>query len=159
MSIKSKLLSAAGIIFIVIQFIRPAHNLNGTKATNDISIVANVPDSVQAILRNACYDCHSNNTYYPWYSNIQPAGWLMANHILKGKKEINFSEFGSYSQRRQLTKMNEIAEAITEDIMPLASYRLMHEKAKLNASEKRLLITWVQQSAESLQLKNEINNK
>jgi hypothetical protein len=120
----------------------------------DISKIVSIPDSVQVVLKNACYDCHSNNTNYPWYSNIQPMGWLMATHIRQGKEELNFSEFGSYSSRKQLSKLNGIANSIKDDIMPLSSYKLMHKNARLSTIEKVLIINWVKQSKDSLSAKD-----
>jgi hypothetical protein len=101
-------------------------------------------------MKNTCYDCHSNKTYYPWYSNIQPIGWLMAYHIKQAKKELNFSEFGSYSQRRQLSKLEGITNSIKDDIMPLISYKIVHKSAQLGTDEKSLLINWANQSIDSL---------
>jgi len=118
--------------------------------TTDISKTVSISDSVKASLKITCYDCHSNNTNYPWYSNIQPGGWLMAKHIKKGKYELNFSEFGSYSTRRQVSKLNGIANSIKDDIMPLKSYKIMHKSAELSTDEKSLLINWAQQSKDSL---------
>jgi hypothetical protein len=148
-----KVLLATGIVFIAIQFIQPAHNKNNQVLETDISKTIPIPDSVQAILKNACYDCHSNNTNYPWYSNIQPTGWLMASHIKQAKEELNLSEFGSYSPRKQLSKMDGIANSIKDDIMPLSSYKLMHKNAQLNTNEKTILIIWAQQSKDSLSVK------
>jgi hypothetical protein len=149
-----KILLAIGIVIIGIQFFRPALNKSNQVFDTDISKIITTPDSVQALLKNACYDCHSNNTNYPWYVNIQPVGWLMANHIKKGKDELNFSEFGSYSSRRQLSKLNGIANSIRDDIMPLSSYKWMHKNAQLSTYEKALLINWVQQAHDSLSVKN-----
>ena len=154
MSLTKKILFAIGVLFIVIQFAQPAHNKSGQVSTTDISKTVSISDSVQAILRNACYDCHSNNTNYPWYSNIQPMGWLMANHIKHGKEELNFSEFGSYSPRRQLSKLNGIANSIKDDIMPLSSYKLMHKNARLSTKDKAILINWAEQSKGSLSANN-----
>ncbi len=106
-----------------------------------------VADSVKVILRNACYDCHSNNTDYPWYSNIQPIGWYLANHITKAKEDLNFSEFGGYSTRRQKSKLDAIGDEISNNGMPLPSYRLLHKNARLSENEKTLLINWTQLSA------------
>ena len=150
MALTKKIILAIGIIFIAIQLIRPSHNENGQAISDDISKAVMVPYSIQSILKNSCYDCHSNNTRYPWYSNIQPVYWFMSNDINKGKKELNFDEFGSYSARRQLSKLNEIENAITEEIMPLPSYLLMHKTARLSAIEKTMLVKWAQQSADSL---------
>jgi len=149
-----KILLAAGFALIAIQFIQPNQNKNNQVSAADILKTVSIPDNVQAILKTACYDCHSNNTVYPWYANIQPIGWLMANHIKEGKSELNFSEFGSYSSRRQISKLNGIANSIRDDIMPLSSYKLMHKNAKLSTNQKTLIIYWAQQLKDSLSAKN-----
>jgi hypothetical protein len=136
------ILLALGIIFVAIQFIRTERNKNEKPSPTDIAKVFTVPDSVKVILKNACYDCHSNNTSYPWYSHVQPFGWFLTKHITRGKDELNFSEFGSYSTRRQLSKLDEIEDVMNDDIMPLPSYRLLHKKARLSQKEKTVLINW-----------------
>ncbi|MFZ0281148.1 MAG: heme-binding domain-containing protein [Bacteroidales bacterium] len=146
MKLAVKILLALAIIFVVIQFFRPERNKSEQAVEADISIVISVPGNVQTILKNACYDCHSNNTKYPWYYHIQPAGWYLANHIKDAKEELNFNEFGSYTQRRQLSKMEEVGNVISGDLMPLPSYRLLHKKARLSPEEKKLLITWAEES-------------
>jgi hypothetical protein len=143
------ILLTIGILMIAIQFTRPARNQNKQVLLTDISKSVTIPDSVQSILTNACYDCHSNNTNYPWYVNIQPTGWLMAKHINQGKEELNFSEFGNYSPRRQISKLNGIANSIEDDIMPLPSYRFMHKNARLSENEKSLVIRWIQNTEDS----------
>ena len=145
---------ALGILFFAIQFFRPARNKSNQVLDTDISKMVTTSDSVLTILKNACYDCHSNNTNYPWYSNIQPMGWLMAYHIKNAKNELNFSESGTYSQRRQLSKLDGIANSIKNDIMPLKSYKLMHRPAQLSKDEKSLLINWAQQSIDNMPVKN-----
>ncbi|MBG0859426.1 MAG: heme-binding domain-containing protein [Bacteroidales bacterium] len=150
MSPAKKVLSVIGILIIGIQFIRPARNKDGQIAATDISGVVSISDSIKILLHNACYDCHSNNTRYPWYSNIQPAGWLLNRHITDGKDELNFSEFGGYAQRMQLSKLDGIAYNIRENIMPLASYRRMHKNARLSENEKEMLISWTERSIDEL---------
>lgn len=145
-----KILLISGSLFIALQFIRPVLNKSSQVLTTDISMVITVPDTVLSLLKNACFDCHSNNTDYPWYSNIQPMGWLMAYHIKQAKEDLNFSEFGSYSQRRQINKLDGIANSIKDDIMPLKSYKIMHKGAQLSSNERSLLINWAQQSIDSL---------
>ena len=149
-----KILLAILVVFIAIQFIQPARNKNGQILPTDISRMLSVPDSVQVILKNTCYDCHSNNTNYPWYVNIQPMGWLMAKHIRQGKSVLNFSEFGSYSPRKQLSKLSGIGNSIRDNIMPIASYKWMHKNARLSVDEKTLITDWVQRSKYSLASKN-----
>jgi hypothetical protein len=145
-----KILLLLLMAFIAIQFIRPDRNKQDGILITDISKMISISDSVHAVLTKACYDCHSNNTNYPWYTTIQPVGWLMAKHIKKGKVVLNFSEFGNYSVRKRLSKLTGIANSIKDDDMPLSSYKIMHTYARLDSGEKSLLINWVQQSKDSL---------
>jgi len=145
MSKTVKILLGLGLVLIAIQFIRPARNISSQILATDITKTVKVTDSVQAVLKKACYDCHSNNTNYPWYSNIQPVGWFLANHVSGGKRRLNFSEFGSYPQRRQSSKLNDIANEVQDGGMPLSSYTLIHKETRLTANEKSLVIKWAQQ--------------
>src|SRR5215212_6932095 len=98
------------IIFVIIQFIRPAKNISSAISANDITKHYAVPDTVQKILKVSCNDCHSNNTVYPWYSNIQPVGWWLQWHVNDGKKELNYSDFATYEPRRQWRRLKQTAE-------------------------------------------------
>ncbi len=154
MSRIKKLLLGILIVFVVIQFIQPARNKNGQVLATDISKMYSLPQNVQTTLKTACYDCHSNNTQYPWYDNIQPLGWMLARHIKQGKEELNFSEFGSYSLRRQISKLKSIENSIKDGTMPLSSYTLIHINAKLSQNDKALIIDWAQKTRGSLAIKN-----
>jgi hypothetical protein len=143
------------LLFIAIQFIQPESNKNDRLLATDISKVVSIPDSIRKILESACYDCHSNNTDYPWYVNIQPIGWLMARHIRKGKEDLNFSEFGSYTIRRQISKLKSIADQIKDGEMPLASYKWMHKSACLGQDKKAMITNWARQFEDSLSAKNQ----
>ena len=145
---------AMAIVFIAIQFIQPARNKSGQLLSTDISKMVNIPKNVEAVLKNACYDCHSNNTNYPWYVNIQPMGWMMARHIKNGKEKLNFSEFGSYSTRRKISKLKGIADQIKDNDMPLSSYKMMHKNARLSHSEKTLVMNWMQKAADIISANN-----
>lgn len=144
-----------GLIILVvltgIQFIQPARNENGQALPSDISRIILIPSNVQLILQTACYDCHSNHTNYPWYTYVQPIGWMLNNHIKDGKKELNFSEFGSYSRRRQLSKLKSIVSQVKDDEMPLASYAMLHRKARLTKEQKALITDWTQNAKDSLE--------
>lgn len=123
---------------VAIQFYRPAKNISTEISANAIS----APEEVQNILKKSCNDCHSNNTVYPWYNNIQPvAGWL-AHHINEGKGELNFDEFTSYSPRKQYHKLEETIEMVKENEMPLPSYTWTHKDAILTDAEKGALVEW-----------------
>jgi exonuclease VII small subunit len=130
------------VILVALQLYRPARNISTATPDTDIVTAYAVPQNVAEILHRACYDCHSNNTNYPWYSNIQPLGIWLADHIDEGKDELNFSEFGSFKARRKLKKTREIVDELEEGAMPLESYTLIHKEAVLTAAEKQLIIEW-----------------
>lgn len=139
---KKKIIVVLLVILIGIQFIRPARNKSTVITANDITQHYFIPPDITEILQRACYDCHSNNTHYPWYTNIQPVGWWMQDHVNEGKESLNFNEFGSYSPKDQDHAMEEVAEVIEKNEMPLNSYLWMHGEAKLTDEEKTLLIDW-----------------
>ena len=154
MKLYIKILLALLIVFIAIQFIQPAHNISGQVLPTDITKTVNVPDKVLDIFKNACYDCHSNNSDYPWYAYVQPVGWLLYNHIRNGKQQLNFSEFGAYSQRRQQHKLKSIASQVNNDEMPLSSYTWIHKNAKLSKDDKALIIDWAIKAKDSIGRRN-----
>ena len=150
MSRTKKILLAILLVFIAMQFIRPAKNSSNAVQSSDMVTNFNVPSNVADILKTSCYDCHSNNTRYPWYAQIQPAGWLLAKHIKDGKEELNFNEFTSYSQRRQFSKLKSVQNSIKDGSMPISSYTSIHSDAKLSADSKALLIDWTSKTIDSL---------
>lgn len=132
------------ILFLLMQLYQPVRNVDyGQVLPVHIEKVYVMPSSVRAILATSCYDCHSNNTNYPWYSYIQPARAFMDGHILDGKKDLNFSEFGNYSPRKQQSKLRSIAKEIKSGGMPLSSYTLIHKNAVLSAEQKQAVIDWI----------------
>jgi hypothetical protein len=133
------------VVFIVIQFFRPTKNISSAEPVNHISTKFNMSNDVQDILKASCYDCHSNNTAYPWYFNVQPVSWWLGNHIEDGKKEVNFDEFATYSLRRQFKKFKEIKEQVDEGEMPLPSYILIHRSSTLTAEQKEAVIKWAKE--------------
>jgi hypothetical protein len=141
-------------VLVIIQFFHPDKNTDNSPAeANDISKVLAVPDNVQDILQKSCYDCHSNNTDYPWYAEIQPVSWWLNHHITEGKSEVNFNEFSTYSLRRQYKKLEEIIEQVKEDEMPLSSYTLIHKDAVLTKEQKLALSSWASSARESMKAK------
>lgn len=118
MKLRKRIGWAVLVLLVSIQFIRPARNNSGQVAGAGFVRSFGVPDSVNRILRSSCYDCHSNYTRYPWYSHIQPSGWILARHIRRGKSELNFSEFATYPLRRQISKFKAIASQVDENEMP-----------------------------------------
>lgn len=137
-----KIFTGLLIVLIVMQFIRPDKNVSEIPSPNDIRVYHAVPDNVLSILKRACYDCHSNNTSYPWYAEIQPVGWWLADHVKEGKSELNFSEFGTYSVKKADHKLEEVVEMVEDKEMPLESYTFIHKDAVLSKEESELLINW-----------------
>ncbi len=150
MSRFKKIAWAIAIGLIAIQFIQPARNASGQVLETDISKAVSIPDSVQMILKKACYDCHSNNTIYPFYAYIQPIGWLLNSHIKEGKSQLNFSDFGSLPKRRQASKLKSIANQIKDGAMPLPAYAMLHKNAVLGKTDKDLIINWANNTKDTL---------
>ncbi len=135
---------------VLIQFYQPARNIDDGQVTPlHLTEIIDVPINIRQILQTACYDCHSNNTKYPWYSYIQPTRYFMESHIKEGKENLNFSEFGSYSKRKQENKLDRIAKQVKADEMPLPSYLLIHRDARLSELEKIEIIKWVSKEIEN----------
>lgn len=137
-------------VFVILQFIPTTKNNGEALGEQDIAHVVSVPADVQEILNVSCNDCHSNHTNYPWYSKIQPIGFWLDEHIEDGKTHLNFSEYATYKKKRQLHKLDEIAEMVEEHEMPLSSYTLIHTNAKLSAEQQSRLITWAKESKQLL---------
>ena len=138
-----KVLGALLMVVFVMQLLQPTKNVMEGVSENDISKVYAVPVDVQNVLTQKCYDCHSNNTHYPWYIHIQPIGWWMASHIKDAKDELNFSEFKTYNEKRVSRKLAEIVEEVTEGSMPLKSYVWLHSEANVTAAETKAISDWV----------------
>ena len=150
MKVARKILLTIVIVFVGIQFIQPPKNKSEQEFQTDISHVVIVPAEVKEVLKTSCYDCHSNNTEYPWYSFIQPAAWWMSSHIKEGKADLNFSEFGNYTKRKQGNKLEAIVKSIQDETMPLSSYTLLHAAARLSGEKKVLVINWATTAKDSL---------
>lgn len=135
-------------IVLVIQVIPVERNVSTVPPGQSFEKTEKVPANVAAILKVSCYDCHSNNTRYPWYSELQPGAWFMARHITKGKEELNFDEFNNYSKRRKKAKIKSIISQIEKDQMPLKSYLLLHHDADLTPEQQKVLMQFFQSELE-----------
>ena len=130
------------VVFVLIQFIRPEKN-NSNISKNDISTEYQIPSEVKDILKTSCADCHSNSTEYPWYSEIAPISWFIAQHVNEGKEHLNFSEWTTYNNRQKNHIIEEMEEVLEEHEMPLNSYLLIHKNAKLSDNQYTVLVNWV----------------
>lgn len=145
MSLTKKILAGLFIVLIVIQFIKPDKNQSSADTPNDIFAHYQASDSIKQLIHTACYDCHSNNTAYPWYSEIQPVAWWLADHVNEGKSELNFSEFATYAPKKGDHKLEELVEMVKEEEMPLKSYTLIHGDARLSNAQRVAITNWAEQ--------------
>jgi hypothetical protein len=135
---------------VVIQFIRPERNQGSRSTEADIATYFQVPEELSKILQNSCYDCHSNLTEYPWYSQVAPVSWWMGKHIREGKEQVNFSEFGHLEKKEMIRVLNDMCKMVKEGSMPIPSYRLMHKDAALSEEDAKLLCEWSDTEATKL---------
>ena len=153
MASKGKIIKNTGIavlvVLVIIQFFHPSRNVSND-TSNDITKKYTVPDTVQAILKASCYDCHSNHTEYPWYANIQPVAWWLDHHVDEGKRDLNFNAFSSYRIGRQYHKLEKITKEVNEGEMPLTSYTLIHRYAILTDGQKKLVADWANSIHDSI---------
>ncbi|MGB3151081.1 MAG: heme-binding domain-containing protein [Maribacter sp.] len=142
-----KWLKVIGLVLLVVlaglQFFPTGSNQSTTVPSSDFVKTHKVPERLAQMLYTSCYNCHSNNTNYPWYSRVQPVGWLLENHIHKGKEDLNFSEFGAYSSRKQQSKLKSMISQVEDGEMPLASYTFIHRKARLSAEDRENLVDYL----------------
>lgn len=130
------------LIFVGMQFIRIDKSHPKIVERNDFIHMTQPPKDIEVLLKNACYDCHSYKTEYPWYSNVAPVSWALADHIEEGRKHLNFSEWRKYSQKARNHKLHECEEEVEEGEMPLDSYTWTHGDAKLTKAQKEKLADW-----------------
>ncbi len=134
------------IIFGIAQFFAPEKNEGALKSLDTFIAETNPPDKVHSILKNACFDCHSNTTKYPWYNSITPVNYWLDAHVKDGKKHLNFSDWNTYSLKRKEHKMDELHEEVSEKEMPLNSYTWTHADANLSQEEIDAVVAWAKDS-------------
>lgn len=152
MKILKKILLALLIILIAMQFYRPEKNSAETDLKTAFLTETNPSKEVKKILETSCYDCHSNTTAYPWYNNIAPVSYWLADHVKDGKKHLNFSEWENYSVKKKDHKLDEVMETVESGEMPLKEYTWTHKTANLSSTQKEALIEWVKNTRALYQL-------
>ncbi|PHQ56233.1 MAG: cytochrome C [Lutibacter sp.] len=130
------------LVLILIQLIRPEKN-DSKDEENGITTVMQVPESVKQIIKTSCVDCHSNNTKYPWYSEIAPVSWYLAHHVNEGKEHLNFSEWAAYNKDQKNHILKDLDEKLKAHEMPLKSYLIVHKEAVMTKDQYDILLNWV----------------
>lgn len=152
MKIAKKIGIALLVILVGMQFYRPEKNT----ATGDYVAAfeaETLPNQeVQHLLETTCYDCHSDNTVYPWYNNIAPVSYWLDHHIEEGKEHLDFSDWANYSVKKKDHKLEELIEEVEEGEMPLKEYTWTHKEARLSEAQKELLMDWAKEARARYQL-------
>lgn len=140
--IVKKVLLVLLAIFVIMQFFRIDKTNPKIEKAKDLIAMTNPPAEIETILRTTCYDCHSHETKYPWYSNVAPVSWFLENHIKEGREYLNFSKWGDYSEDKANHKLHECEEEVEEKKMPLDSYTWTHGDADLSDQQREKLAAW-----------------
>ena len=128
------------VALVVIQFIRPDKNNSGYESVVAFEAETNPSQEVKEILKTNCYDCHSGQTQYPWYAEIAPVSYWLADHIKHGKGEFNASKWENYSVKKKDHKLEELIEMVEKGEMPLDSYTWLH--GDLSEEDVKTLLQW-----------------
>jgi len=133
-------------ILVAIQFMRP----HFTNPKVDEKLALQADENVKVLLKNACFDCHSNEVTYPWYHNVAPVSWVMAKHIDNGRRALNFSTWADMNTDVKITRLKRAKQLISNGLMPKGSYALMHPKAHLDQKDKETLEQYFDQQLDQL---------
>jgi len=139
---KKKIALLIVLILLGIQAIRPNRAVPKVDPAKDFVKIYDGDKATEDLFKSACYDCHSYETKYPWYSEIAPVSWIVQDHIREGREHINFSEWGNRGKAKRAHALEEMAEETLEGEMPLKGYVLIHEEANLTEDQKRQLVNW-----------------
>ncbi len=144
-----KIITIVGVIliagFAAIQFFQIDKSQPPIVRAETLESAVVVPPDISLILGRSCNDCHSHATIYPWYSNVQPVGWFLKNHMDGGKQKMNFSLFNTYSAQKKANRLDGICEQVTSREMPLPSYLWIHRSSVLSDSDIKALCDWANQ--------------
>ncbi len=135
------------LTFIVIQFFQPEKNYSEPTSDDIFYQLKDIEEPIKEQLTNSCYDCHSNQTKYPFYARIAPVSWYIDNHISEGKEHLNFSDWGKYSKRERISALVDICDVLSEGSMPLKSYVKLHKTARLDEIQIEAICNWADAEA------------
>lgn len=138
------------LIFIGLQFIPVDLPKVTGNNPDDLLSVVHVPDSVASILKTSCYDCHSNQTNYPWYARVAPVSWLVAKDIREGREHVNFSDWQALEITKKAEHLENMIDEIKDGEMPMNIYTVVHQDAGLSEKQKERVIDWINDYGNSL---------
>lgn len=134
------------LVFVALQFYRPEKNISQGNHASFFVEETNPPQAVKKTLIKTCYDCHSDNTTYPWYNNVAPVSYWLYDHVNEGKEHLNFSDWDNYSMKQKNHKLEELIEEVSESEMPLNTYRWVHKNARLSKAQIDSIVSWAERT-------------
>lgn len=144
------LIGGLALLLLLIQLIPSGLPPAEKESAGDIIKSGLVSQELAPLLKTSCYNCHSNETRYPWYGYVAPASWLIAYDVKKGREELNFSTWQDYDSNRMVSKLDDIAEEVGEGHMPKSIYTLMHPSARLSDEQRALIVAWTETAMDEL---------
>ncbi len=147
---KKLIISILVIAFILIQFYPSKKPTVIIDNPNDLIAMNSVPENISSILKNSCYDCHSNESSFPWYSSVAPTKWLVYGHINEGREVLNFSNWNSLDTDDKAGLLDDISFMVLEGEMPIKGYTILHSEANLSEDDRELIVTWADEMLETL---------
>ena len=144
------ILIIAAVIFLGIQFFGINRSVPSTDPNLDLMAVAQPPENVKNLIHQGCYDCHSYETKYPWYSHVQPVSWFLQDHIDEAREHMNFSKWGDYSPDVRREKLEHAGKMVKNRKMPLWSFRIEHPEARFTDQEIQTLSNWFKERRDAL---------
>ncbi len=135
-------------VLVLVAALLLAQAIRIQKSNPPVSADISTDPAVKHLLQRACYNCHSNETVWPWYSNVAPASWLVASDVNEGRRQLNFSEWGTYNRDTQARKLKAISEEVKDGDMPPWYYSMMHRESHLTPEEKERIRAWTGSAAE-----------
>lgn len=144
---KTKIIIGIVLALALIQFVRIDKINPASKPESDFLVISGENSTAEKMIKDACYDCHSNTTDYPWYANIAPVSWMIKHHVNEGRSDLNFSNWDSYTLQEKIDLLNGSSEEVSDGEMPILLYSIMHSSARLSDKEKSQLAEWFKAKA------------
>lgn len=140
--VKKIAIAVVGIL-VIMQFFGIDKTVKPVNKETDFLATMQPPAEIAKLIKTSCYDCHSEQTEYPWYTNVAPISWWIGHHIEEGREHLSFSNWAKYDQKKAIHKLEEFYEEVEEGEMPLNSYTWMHAEASLSKEDKDKMLNWV----------------
>ena len=134
-------------VIVIIQFIDSRLPQTAPPGPKELSVTEKMPSDVKELMSKACYDCHSMESRFPWYSHVAPVKWLVKSDILGGRRHVNFSDWGDYQDKQKVKKLDDIHEEVEKHDMPPSNYLLMHKEARLTDTDRQKIVAWADSTA------------